>query len=128
MWRLVAERTKSAVYMAFQSFVQPCLLIPLKLQAPMACLLLLVLLVVSGRAVVDDWQKVLLTDAATKGAVCLDGSPGGFYYKKGSTDKWIVFHQGGGWCSSHTDCLKRAGTDLGSSKGWGPTYTDKVSK
>jgi hypothetical protein len=73
---------------------------------------------------VAQWQKILLTDAAQKGAVCLDGSPGGFYFRKGTTNNWIVFHQGGGWCSSDQDCLSRSQTALGSSKSWGPTYTD----
>jgi len=73
---------------------------------------------------VAQWQKILLTDAAEKGAVCLDGSPGGFYYRKGSVNNWIVFHQGGGWCASDQDCFSRSQTDLGSSKNWGPTYTD----
>ena len=49
----------------------------------------------------EKWQKILLTDAAKSGAVCLDGSPGGFYLRRGSANKWIVFHQGGGWCGSH---------------------------
>lgn len=39
-------------------------------------------------------------------------------------NKWIVFFQGGGWCSSPTNCLDRAGSDLGSSKKWPATYTD----
>jgi hypothetical protein len=46
----------------------------------------------------DTWGKFLLTDAAAKtGAVCLDGSPGGGYLRKGSgtgSKKWILFHQG----------------------------------
>jgi len=54
----------------------------------------------------------------------LDGSPGGFYYKKGSVNNWIVFHQGGGWCTSDEDCYGRSQSVLGSSKEWGPTYTD----
>lgn len=59
----------------------------------------------------DQWTKVMLTDAAKNGAVCLgnhsndvkstltrslsDGTPGGFYYRQGSVNKWIVFHQVG---------------------------------
>ena len=72
----------------------------------------------------EKWQKILLTDAAKSGAVCLDGSPGGFYLRRGSANKWIVFHQGGGWCGSPDNCLERAGTNLGSSKNWPDTYTD----
>uniref|UniRef100_A0A7S4R4X8 Pectin acetylesterase n=1 Tax=Ditylum brightwellii TaxID=49249 RepID=A0A7S4R4X8_9STRA len=78
----------------------------------------------------DRWEKVLLTDAASKnGAVCLDGSPGGYYIRRRNDDRndsvennWIVFHQGGGWCGSNTNCLKRSKGRLGSSNFWGPTY------
>jgi hypothetical protein len=58
-----------------------------------------------------EWQKNLLTKAAKeKNAVCLDGSPGAIYFRKGSDakKKWIVHHNGGGWCSDDKDCLKRA--------------------
>ena len=71
----------------------------------------------------EKWQKILMTDAAKSGAVCLDGSPGGFYLRRGSANKWIVFHEGGGWCGSPNNCLDRAGTSLGSSKSWPDTYT-----
>eukprot|EP00051_Salpingoeca_urceolata_P029069 m.488857 g.488857 ORF g.488857 m.488857 type:complete len:384 (+) comp26156_c0_seq1:66-1217(+) len=74
-----------------------------------------------------NWTKVLLTDAATQGAVCLDGSPGGYYIRHGvgaNADKWIVFHQGGGWCGSDLNCAARAKTGLGSSNNWPSTYTD----
>ena len=78
----------------------------------------------------DVWSKILLTDAAANNkAVCLDGSPGGFYYREGSgdnVDNWIVFAQGGGWCggedaSGVEDCLARATSDLGSSTNWPDT-------
>ena len=32
--------------------------------------------------------------------------------------------KGGGWCSSDENCAGRALSTLGSSKNWGPTYTD----
>lgn len=74
---------------------------------------------------------MLLTDAVKDGARCLDGSPGGYYLRthnaKGvaaDPKKWILFMQGGGWCSSDENCAQRAGSNLGSSKNWGPTYTD----
>jgi hypothetical protein len=78
------------------------------------------------------WSKVLLTDAVAKsGARCLDGSPGGYYMRthnaKGEAadpKKWVVFMQGGGWCSSDESCAERSAGKLGSSTGWGPTYTD----
>ena len=66
-----------------------------------------------------------------QGAVCLDGSPGGYYIrqplrKSGADDPtgWVVFHQGGGWCTSDEGCFERSHTGLGSSKFWGPTNTD----
>lgn len=53
--------------------------------------------------------------AAQIGARCLDGSPGGLYIDVGAeAGKWIVFTQGGGWCSSPEACLQRANTSLGS--------------
>ena len=73
-----------------------------------------------------EWQKVMLTDAAAKaGAVCLDGSPGGYFIREGDPKKWIVFQQGGGWCGSAADCAARAYGKapgqhpwLGGSKAW----------
>ena len=57
-------------------------------------------------------QGVLLSRAAKEnGAVCLDGSPGMVYVRKGSGDganKWYIHHQGGGWCESLDDCLDRS--------------------
>ena len=32
-----------------------------------------------------------------------------------SSNNWMVFHEGGGWCNGDSNCLRRAGTDLGSS-------------
>ena len=46
------------------------------------------------------------------------------YIRRGDPKKWIIFNQGGGWCSSDVSCAQRSETALGSSKGWGPTYTD----
>lgn len=47
------------------------------------------------QAQTGNWTKILMTDAVNKGAVCLDGSPGGFYIRHGDPDNWIIFHQGG---------------------------------
>eukprot|EP01125_Pyxidicula_operculata_P008327 TRINITY_DN2804_c0_g1_i1.p2 TRINITY_DN2804_c0_g1~~TRINITY_DN2804_c0_g1_i1.p2 ORF type:complete len:360 (+),score=63.23 TRINITY_DN2804_c0_g1_i1:1188-2267(+) len=69
-------------------------------------------------------QKVLLTEAVSDGAVCLDGTPGAYYFRKGTGDganKWYVHHQGGGWCNSISNCYQRSQTDLGSSKGYPDT-------
>jgi hypothetical protein len=71
----------------------------------------------------SGWDKVLLP--TKNGAVCLDGSPGGYYRRRGGdAAKWVVFMEGGGWCGSDTNCVARSATVLGSSKQWGPTYTD----
>lgn len=47
----------------------------------------------------SKWELVLLTDAAKTGARCLDGSPGGYQIRRGKpgNERWVVFHQGGGW-------------------------------
>ena len=67
-------------------------------------------------------KLVMLGDAALNdGAVCLDGTPAGYYIRYGSgqhaTD-FIVHLEGGGWCTSPADCASRATTALGSSKQW----------
>ena len=66
------------------------------------------------------FELVLLTEAAeTKGAVCLDGSPGGYYIRRpvvvSNTSKVLIFHEGGGWCGSDLKCLDRSHSRLGSS-------------
>ena len=51
------------------------------------------------------------------GAVCLDGSPATYYYSAGrNTNKFLLHHQGGGWCQTPEECSDRAHSDLGSSK------------
>eukprot|EP00053_Salpingoeca_punica_P010733 m.96143 g.96143 ORF g.96143 m.96143 type:complete len:440 (-) comp15477_c0_seq1:715-2034(-) len=67
--------------------------------------------------------------AQATGALCLDGTPPGFYYAPANTDvdpsaatKWVVYIQGGGWCYTLDDCLARANTSLGSSKFFGKTF------
>eukprot|EP01116_Phalansterium_solitarium_P023723 TRINITY_DN845_c0_g1_i1.p1 TRINITY_DN845_c0_g1~~TRINITY_DN845_c0_g1_i1.p1 ORF type:complete len:382 (-),score=88.24 TRINITY_DN845_c0_g1_i1:122-1267(-) len=56
---------------------------------------------------------------------CLDGSPGAFYFAPATnatnTDKWVFSLEGGGECVTQQSCQARAQTDLGSSKGYGPT-------
>jgi hypothetical protein len=66
----------------------------------------------------SKWELVLLKDAVQAGAVCLDGSPGGYQIRQGKpgNKRWVVFHQGGGWCRSDEICAARASTSLGSSK------------
>ena len=79
-----------------------------------------------GRYDADDGFKLILFDAASP-AVCIDGSPGGLYFRPGSgggafgADTWVIELEGGGWCVSLDDCANRAKTDIGSSKAWPPT-------
>ena len=96
-------------------------------------------LVMNDGVPLAGFEKFLLTDASKHGAICLDGSPGGGYIRRGDPKKWIIFHQGGGWCGSDDNCAQRANCShsppgcimggtccaLGSSTVWGPTYTDK---
>lgn len=92
----------------------------------------------------SEADLVLLKDAVNEGAVCLDGTPPGYYFRKGElnyckymhsadymrntlifivgmddgADKWIVYFQGGGWCYDEELCLERSRGELGSSKSW----------
>nr|XP_002736437.1 PREDICTED: uncharacterized protein LOC100372731 [Saccoglossus kowalevskii] len=63
--------------------------------------------------------------ANEKGAYCLDGTPPGYYFRKGHGDgenSWIVYLQGGGWCWNVSDCYARSNTELGSSAYFNLTY------
>ena len=60
------------------------------------------------------------TIALSRGAVCLDGSPPGFYFrpslsKHNNNKKWVIFFKGGGWCEDVKGCFERSKTELGSS-------------
>jgi len=71
-------------------------------------------------------------------AVCLDGSPGGFYFSPGwfgNVNKWLIHLEGGGWCYTPAQCYWRSLTQqTGSSKNWpqdalfpfGPMSSDPV--
>ncbi|GJP34164.1 hypothetical protein CLOM_g18620 [Closterium sp. NIES-68] len=51
-------------------------------------------------------------------AKCLDGSPPAYYLRTGygaGASSWVIYLQGGGWCTSVTACAARAKTVLGSS-------------
>ena len=57
-------------------------------------------------------------------AVCLDGSPAGYYYAPGSRGQWLLYLQGGGWCYTPAICAWRARLgEHGSSTRWSP-YMD----
>ncbi|XP_078342929.1 uncharacterized protein LOC144628666 [Oculina patagonica] len=64
------------------------------------------------------YELHLLPNASEKGAVCLDGSPPGYYLRNGTNlekSKWIIFFQGGAWCHDIDSCYQRSYTALGSS-------------
>jgi hypothetical protein len=78
----------------------------------------------------DPWDAELHllppSVVAQYGAACLDGSVPGYYVRRpapGSPNenKWKIHFQGGGWCTSASDCLGRSHSLLGSSSFWGPT-------
>jgi Pectinacetylesterase len=57
--------------------------------------------------------KHMVKDAVQRQAVCNDGTPAVYYFKRGSgTDvaHWLIFFQGGGWCSSGITCTRRWST------------------
>jgi hypothetical protein len=84
----------------------------------------------------SDMKLTLLTEAAAKaGAVCLDGSPGGYYWRPGTgadANKFLLVFNGGGWCVGGTTeagkqaCADRATGKLGSSKSWSPSLHEDV--
>ena len=67
----------------------------------------------------------MLNNTATSGAVCLDGTPAGFYYSPAAnptaSTSWQIYFQGGGWCYDEMDCYGRSSTNLGSYTNWAPT-------
>jgi len=90
-----------------------------------ALLVLFTLGVVYGQS--QTWSLQLLTSSLANGAACLDGSPPAYYLRPGFGDgvnKWLLFHEGGGWCTSLNDCLARSKTTLGSSKTYPDTWTN----
>ena len=84
----------------------------------------------------SDLTLTLLPGAAAeKGAVCLDGSPAGYYFRPGTSegrDKWLLIFNGGGWCigkdgtaaAAAKACSERAEGSLGSSKPWKPRLAE----
>eukprot|EP00040_Diaphanoeca_grandis_P041529 m.263069 g.263069 ORF g.263069 m.263069 type:complete len:423 (+) comp48404_c0_seq1:27-1295(+) len=69
---------------------------------------------------------VKVVDRNHRGAACLDGSPPGYFIRRGvQSTKFILHAQGGGWCwdtperaDDDKSCHDRANTGLGSSKFW----------
>jgi len=80
-------------------------------------------------------DKYYLKDAAANdGAVCLDGTPGAYYFQAGSeanSTKWVLHVVGGGMCMDDYSCFLRSQTTLGSCIPWpdqihygGPLHED----
>ena len=61
-------------------------------------------------------QFYFLRNAESKGAVCLDGTKAGFFFRRGVTNKWLVSFFGRAWCSTPLECYKRSASFLGSIK------------
>ncbi|CAI7784615.1 unnamed protein product [Closterium sp. NIES-53] len=71
-------------------------------------------------------SRMQLVTVPSARAVCLDGSPAGYYFRKGTgtgANKWLIYFHGGGWCTTAADCQQRAKTFRGSSRFW-PKPTD----
>lgn len=75
----------------------------------------------AGRAGAVSTLQLLHVDDSENAPRCLDGSPAGFYYKPGATNSFVLWFEGGGWCSSMFDCFARSQTRLGSSTSWAAT-------
>jgi len=65
-------------------------------------------------------MKLKKVDGSATGAVCMDGTMPGYYFRpspNASTD-WMVFLQGGGWVFDKPNSVARSRTNLGSSASW----------
>ncbi|KAF7804989.1 pectin acetylesterase 3 isoform X1 [Senna tora] len=61
----------------------------------------------------------LIQGAASKGAVCLDGTLPGYHLHRGfgsGSNSWLIQLEGGGWCNTIRSCVFRKTTRRGSSK------------
>ncbi|XP_057965041.1 pectin acetylesterase 6-like isoform X2 [Malania oleifera] len=60
----------------------------------------------------------LIQAAASKGAVCLDGTLPGYHLDRGNgsgANSWLIQLEGGGWCNTIRNCVYRKTTRRGSS-------------
>jgi hypothetical protein len=71
-----------------------------------------------------SFTKRMLDTTTYPNALCNDGSAAGYYPAAGATGSqaWIVFLEGGSWCSSDADCAGRSAS-LSSSAGWAATIS-----
>jgi len=73
--------------------------------------------------------RLLPSEAVTLGAVCIDGTPGGYYLRNGTgngANKWIIHMEGGGYCIDGPSCADRSKGTLGSSKTWPKVLGDPM--
>ena len=69
----------------------------------------------------DNVKYYKIEKAAKHGAVCIDGSIPGYYFRQGEgseTNKWIIHLHGGAWCYDPETCFRRSHSILGSTKNW----------
>jgi len=91
------------------------------MSSALPCCAILLLLVAAPRVMGGDGSGPLelhSVNATDPSAVCLDGSPGIFFLRRGASNStgWILNFAGGGWCYSKADCWRRSKGFLGSSK------------
>ncbi|CAI5492816.1 unnamed protein product [Closterium sp. Naga37s-1] len=70
-----------------------------------------------AEAQIPPLQLIIAEEGRAEGAVCLDGSAPGFYYRKGyglGRNNWVLFFEGGAWCATPHGYAYRAHTRLGS--------------
>ena len=70
-------------------------------------------------------MNLYLLPSNTKGGLCLDGSPSGFYYSpppnNANSSLWVIHLDGGGACTTKESCMQRANSSKGSSNYWSKT-------
>ena len=87
--------------------------------------LLLTSAAVGAAAAAGDLDLLLLDTGKYPTAICNDGSPAGFYFRKGTSNDWLVFQQGGGWCYDAATCAARSKALTGSGT-WEKTKTPEA--
>ena len=88
-----------------------------------------ILVALSLAAAPPQLTRVLLNDTARTGAVCLDGSPGGWFERLApraspNATKYHIHLQGGGWGIGTEALIKRTKGRMGSSSYWPATIHD----
>ena len=69
----------------------------------------------------DQVKYYKIENAPRYGAVCIDGSTPGYYFRKGKgqdINKWIIHLHGGAWCYDAESCFRRSFSILGSTNNW----------